>query len=187
MDLIDEKHLSPEVSSIIFEMISTGIFTDKKIDTRRATKDHLQVQKYLNALYNGDFLKVAGLPPHYTAHLSPNFLDPLIGDWLVIREAVMASIPETPEYKCSIATFFVNPYKGHSWFLTRVKPQAARSVKIQTNVKELKRRLPDDMARCSELYCPKYETCLRSQPVKGMVWYQAFVYGPDGCEYFIGE
>jgi hypothetical protein len=177
-----------EVYPIIKDIQETGIFTDRPPNKNKPTKDHLLVQRYLQYLCGGTFLGFTKLGPSILTVQNP--LYPLIGDWKEIHDSIMRCLPdEELDYKCTIATFFFNQYKGVSWFYTRMQHTQRPDPVIKMDKEDKKRRmLPYDVSRCSEIYCPKRDSCLRAvSPKEGIISYSSFVFGRDGCDYYIGD
>jgi hypothetical protein len=101
----------------------------------------------------------------------------------------MNSIPYRLNAPMEISKFFYNEYTKTSLFLARVKPW---NTKISATAAEMKNHkhnvLALDIARCADIYCPKYGECARSftpEDVKRAV-YSPFIFGETGCEHYIG-
>jgi hypothetical protein len=186
--IIDGKRLSDPCYKIICAMHRTGVFSSRAPNKDKPTKLHLEVQEYLDWLFNGAWHV---LMAHYIGKYSRTYLDPLIGDWAKIESAVVNSIPtDRPMYN-DMATFFWNPNTNTSRFLqlVNIKAYDTPETSIQ-DIKELKRReLPNDVSRCTEIMCPKADTCMRvkARGEGSRVVVSTFLFDENGCENYIGE
>jgi len=177
LKIIDDKRLSSPCYDIIMAMHSTGVFKERKPNQNSPTLIHLQVQDYLNELYNGEFLHID--------------FSCVAGNWRKIQDAVVCSIPiGRPIGDVNMACYFWNPWTNKSQFLMYVslKPFMVPEVKEGEKENLRERELPLDICRCVSILCPRYEQCARSRmETKNMYWQSAFVFVGDKCDYFIKE
>lgn len=187
MKIVDDS-LSDDIYSILKEMMQSGLFLDRVLKKASPTAYQKKASEYLTMIFNGSFHTL--LPKHVLGKRPQFLLDPLIGDWKAIKKSVMDSLPTSFDYSCRVNEYFYNPERESSRFYMRVQPQHAKDDELaRAQYPELRKRvLPDDVCRCSNMFCSKYDLCLRSNPAVGpYTSYSSFLPGPDGCAYFIGE
>jgi hypothetical protein len=168
--------LSDECYDIILAIHLTGLFKSRIPNKQHPSRIHLQVQDYLNEIYNGSFM-------HHG-------LVPLKGDWEKVKGAVLGSLPIERGISVGMAEFFWNPQTNKSQFLmfVRLNPFEAPTTRAEHMQFLRKRELALDLSRCSSLFCPKYELCLRAQIPKGEIYsVTSFYFNDQGCDNFIGE
>jgi len=154
------------------------------------TKWQQRAEDYLLDIYNGTFIAKLPLTEYDKEKFLTNFLDNIKGDWRKIEEIIIASLPTDPSvvYK-DIATFFWNEFTQRSIFLYRCPIRTfSPYVPDQDLIYIKSRKQPFDYIRCSEVMCPKYESCGKAiVEGNGGYVYTQYVFDDDGCENFVAR